>query len=393
MNCLVVRRLAWSVPACVCTVALATAAYGQAPAKSKDPVEEFFRAEKVVQLEIEIGPKEVESLKSQDRKYVKAKITEEGKTVFRDVGIHLRGAAGSYRPIDDKPGLTINSDKFVDDQRFHGLDKWHLCNSAQDPSYLSELICGEIFRAAGVPAARISHAVVTLNGKKRGLYYIKEGYDKNFLKKHFGNRDGNFYDGGFLREIDQPLQLISTKSDVKNYADLKALMAAANERDHAKRFEKLEKLLDLDKFISYLVLETIFWDWDGYPMKRNNYRIYHDPKKDKITFIPSGMDQMFADTNGTILPGFEGTIARALIETKQGKERYFARMEEIMKTVYKPKELVKRLEDLEKIVQPALAKVDSGAARDYPNQVNRLKQAIPARAKSVEEQLKQMRKK
>ena len=37
-----------------------------------------------------------------------------------------------------------------------------------------------------------------------------------------------------------------------------------------------------------MVLEAITWDWDGYPMNRNNYRIYHDPEKDKITFIPSG---------------------------------------------------------------------------------------------------------
>jgi spore coat protein H len=25
---------------------------------------------------------------------------------------------------------------------FHGMDKFHLANSLQDPSYLSELLCG-----------------------------------------------------------------------------------------------------------------------------------------------------------------------------------------------------------------------------------------------------------
>jgi spore coat protein CotH len=364
-----------------------------AQTKPADAVAEFFKAEKVVHIELEIGAKEMDSLRRQDRTYVKAKLTE-GKTVYKDVGVHLRGAAGSYRGIDDhKPGLTVNMDKFVDDQSFHGLDKFHLANSVQDPSYLSELICGELMRAAGVPASRVSHAILTLNGKKRGLYYLKEGYDTRFLKAHCGSSDGNFYDGGFLREIDQDPKLISTKNDVKNYAELKALMAAANERDHAKRYEKLEKLLELDKFISYLVLETIMWDWDGYPMKRNNYRVYHDPKKDKITFIPSGMDQMFADTGGTILPHFEGTIARALMETPKGKERYLTRMAEIMKDVYKPTELVKRLDDMLKKIQPELKTVDPGAANDLPNQVNRLKQAIPARAKNVEEQLKRVMKK
>lgn len=368
-------------------------ACAQTPAKKdSDPVSEFFKSAKVVQIDIDISPKEMDALRRAERTYVKCTIKEDGKT-YKDVGVHLRGAAGSFRGIDDKPGLTINMDKFADDQRFHGLDKFHLANSAQDPSYLSELICGELMRAAGVPASRIGHAIVTINGKKKGLYYLKEGYDSHFLKIHFGNNDGNFYDGGFLREIDQPLQLISTKSDVKNYADLKALLAAANEPNHAKRFEKLEKLLELDKFISYLCLESIMWDWDGYPMKRNNYRIYHDPKKDKITFVPSGMDQMFADTNGPLLPGFEGTIARALVETPQGKEKYYARMAQIMKDVYKPTELVKRLDEMTKVLQTAMKPVDANMANDIPNHVNRLKQAIPARAKSVEEQLKRLPKK
>src|SRR5262249_53168450 len=212
--------------------------------------------------------------------------------------------------------------KFVDAQRFHGLDKFHLANSVQDPSYVAELICGELFRSAGVPASRISHAVVTINGKRRGLYYLKEGYDKGFLTRNFQNNRGNLYDGGFLRDVDQPLQLLSTKEDVKDYADLKALAAAAREANPAVRFQKLDQILDMDRFISYLALEVITWDWDGYPMNRNNYRIYHDPKRNKIVFIPSGMDQMFGDPNGPLFPNIQGAVAKALLETPEGKERY-----------------------------------------------------------------------
>src|SRR5437763_1303957 len=90
------------------------------------------------------------------------------------------------------------------------------------PKILRAVFRGEMFRAAGVPASRVTHAVVTINGKRRGLYYLKEGYDKHFLKQHFKGRDGNLYDGGFLRDVDQPLQLLTGKSDVKGHADLKA---------------------------------------------------------------------------------------------------------------------------------------------------------------------------
>jgi spore coat protein CotH len=367
---------------------------GRVPAAEPTATEQrdaFFSEGKVVHLKIEIGKAELESLRREPRKDVKATLKDGDKT-YKDVGIHVKGAAGSWRDIDDKPGLTLNMDKFADGQLYRGMDKFHLSNSLQDPSYVSELICGELFRAAGVPASRIGHAVVTINGRVRGLYYVKEGYDAAFLKKTFGNADGNFYDGGFLRDIDQPLELIRTKKDVTNHADLKALVAAAREPDKAKRFQKLEKLLNLDSFISYMVLEAVMWDWDGYPFKANNYRVYHDPKKDKITFIPSGMDQMFADVNGPIMPGFGGMVASALMDTPEGKKRYIARANEIMKNVYKTGDLVKRLDELEKRLQPELAKVDAGAARNYKNDVNRLRDAIKQREKSVNEQLKKMTK-
>jgi spore coat protein CotH len=372
--------------------AFAAAARAESQAAFKES-DEYFKSATIVELDLEIGKKELDSLRGEPRKYVKITFKEGGKVVGKDVGIHLKGAAGSFRGIDDKPGLTINMDKFVAGQTFHGMDKFHLANSVQDPSYLSELICGELFRAAGVPASRIQHVVLSINGKRRGFYYLKEGYDKFFLTRHFGNNAGNFYDGGFLRDIDQPLQLIHTKDDVKEQAELKALVAATRIAKPEERFAKMEKLLDLDKFLAYTALESITWDWDGYPMNRNNYRIYHDPKHDKIVFIPSGMDQMFGEPRGPVLPNFQGLVAHTLIETLQGKERYLAKVEEIMKKVYNADALVKRLDELEKRVQPALASVDAGAGRDYKSQVNRLREAIKIRAKDVEEQMKKLKKK
>lgn len=350
----------------------------------------LFRKPQVLDLVVTVDKKDTESLQREPRKYVKCQLRD-GKNEYADVAVHLKGAVGSFRNFDDKPGLTFNADKFTDAQRFRGMDKFHLANSVQDPSYLSELICGEIFRAAGVPASRISHATLTLNGRKRGLYYIKEGYDKEFLKAHFGSSNGNFYDGGFCREIDQPLELNSGKGDVKDHADLKALWAAVREPNEQKRFEKLEKLLDMDRFISYMICSMITSDWDGYPSKCNNYRIYHEPKTNKITFIPSGMDQMFGDVNWPIMPGWGGGVARELMNTKEGKKRYLARLREIMdKKVYNPEALIRRLDEVEAVVQPALMAVDQGAGRDYKNQVNRLRVAIKEREKVINNQIKQL---
>jgi spore coat protein CotH len=367
----------------------------------KDPAAAFFADETILYLAVELAEPELQKLRRDPRKYVPVKLlegdkgTKFGKTpkddkgvkaTYADVGMHLKGAAGSFRQIDDKPGLTLNMNKFGEDQRFHGLDKFHLANSVQDPSYLSELICGDVFRAGGVPASRVRPAIVTVQGRLRGMYYLKEGYDKYFLRHHFEDRHGNLYDGGFLRDVDQPLQILSRTGDVANHGDLKALVTAC--QAHVKqRFAKMEKILDMDEFVSYLAIEVLVWDWDGYPMNRNNYRIYHEPNRDKILFIPSGMDQMYGNPGGPLLPGFNGMVARALMETPEGKDRYLKRMREVLKTIYKTDDLVKKLNRWEAQVRPALSAIDAGAGRDYVNQVNRLRQAIVARGKSLEEQL------
>jgi spore coat protein H len=367
----------------------AMAIVAPAPASAQKPAEAsgaLFKSNKVLELDIEIGPKELDALRREPRKYVKAKL-KEGEKVYANIGIHIKGAAGSFRGIDDRPCLTFNMNKYDEDALFHGMDKWHVSNSVQDPTYLHELLCGELFRAAGVPASRVTHAFITINGRKRGLYYLKEGYDKHFLKAHFKDNKGNFYDGGFLREIDQPLQLLSSRDDVKDRSDLKALVTAAQEPNRDKRFEKLDKVLDVDRFVSYLVMEVVTWDWDGYPMNRNNYRIYHDKKAGKMVFLPSGMDQMFGNPGGPIQPGFQGLVARAIMETPEGSKRYRARMEEVHKKIFRPDTLIKRIDELQAHVQPALMSMDKNVGRDYPNQLNRLRDLIRQRSKSIEQQL------
>ncbi|HYG76516.1 MAG TPA: CotH kinase family protein [Planctomycetota bacterium] len=338
----------------------------------------FFKTPRVVELSLEIAPGDYEALKREPRKYVRATL-KEGNKVWNNVAVHLKGAAGSFRGIDDKAGLTINMDKNVDGQHFHGIDKFHLNNSVQDPSYISELICGEIFRQAGVPTSRCAHAILTLNGKLKGFFVLKEGYDVAFIEKNFGTKKGNFYDGGFLRDIDQQLQIISQKDDVAPYSELKSLWNAAALPDPAVRFKELERLLDGDRWVSYLALEVLMHDWDGYPTNRNNYRIYHDPKRDKIVFIPSGTDQMFADLNFNLLPNFNGVIAKAYVTTPEGRQRYLNRMDEILKTLWKPAEWSKRLDEVEAVIKPALAKVDAGHAQHLSGHIGRFKNAFVQR--------------
>ncbi|MDB6129957.1 MAG: hypothetical protein JWM04_1064 [Verrucomicrobiales bacterium] len=346
--------------------------------------EELFNGP-VLQLKLEIKGKDLEELQRENRKYVHGTLSE-GTNVYAEVAVHMKGAAGSFRGLDQNPGFTVNVDKFDKHQTFHGLSKFNLNNSVQDPTYLTDLICSELFRKAGVPASRIGYVQLKFNGRNLGLYLIVEGFNKDFFRKNFGSDSGNFYDGGFLKDITETLDKTSGENP-KDQSDLKALAAAANERDLNKRKAGLEKLLDIDRFISFVAMDIICWDWDGYPIKKNNYRIYHDPTTDKMTFIPHGMDQMFWEVNAPIMPGMEGLVARSVLEVPEFRDRYYARMGEIMTNIYDAAALSNRVDGITSKIVPVIKTFNQGQARNVQNAANELKGKLAMRAANIKQQL------
>src|SRR4029078_8839298 len=186
------------------------------------------------------------------RPTVKATVRE-GNLVYTNVALHLKGAAGRFRSVDDDPALTFNFDKFAPGQSFHGLHKLSLNNSVQDPSFLTERICRELFEPAGVPVPRAAHAVIDLNGRNLGLRVLVEGYNKQFLKRHFSNSKGNLYDSGFVKEITDGLAL-NSGDNPKDQSPLHRVAEAANDPNPASRLDRLEKVLDLDRFITMIAM-------------------------------------------------------------------------------------------------------------------------------------------
>src|SRR5688572_21184735 len=221
--------------------------------------------------------------KRPERVDVKATVRH-GETVYKDVGIHLKGSY-SYQPIDSKPSLTLNFDKFVPGQTFHGLSKIHLNNSVQDYTGLCEQMARELYRESGIPAPRATPALVYLNGRSLGLCVLVEGANKSFVKRAFGEKSakGNLYDGGSGGDITKDLGLLAGEEPAQR-ADLKALAEATRETDPAKRLARLEEILDVERFITFAAIEAILVHWDGYAIGCNNYRLFSDPVTRKMVF-------------------------------------------------------------------------------------------------------------
>ena len=331
-------------------------------------------------VELSFEPEEWDYLHRDNRRYCKAAMTEGAKT-YKTVALKLKGSAGSFQGPEGKPGLTLNFDYYKGGETFHGQRKLHFNNGAQDQTYLFEQIAGEMARKAGVPASRCSHGFVKFQGRDLGLYVVKEAFTKEFLSAFYKNVDGDLYDGGFVHDLDENAE--KDQGDAKDKTALKELIAACNEGDNAKRWERLGKILDADLFASYCAMEAILCHWDGYSFNRNNYRFYRDPDSGKFSFFLHGMDQTFSDVNFPLMRDFGASVSSAYMRCPEGQKLYKAKLQTIYENALKPIDWGARVTEVGGKVRAALETKNPQWAKDYAGQITNARDRVTQRIANV----------
>jgi spore coat protein H len=330
---------------------------------------DFFSRDQIIPIGITIPEGGIRTLEQKPRENVTVEVTWPGQPNTKAT-LHLKGH-GSFRPIREKPSFTIH----LSDQKFYGHKRILLNNSAQDSSMMRWKLASELFLKAGVPAARVNFATLTLNKRNLGTYLLVEPTDKVFLKHHFNSAGGNLYEGSNND--------VSDRLDVDNgdpngdQADLESLAAACQEPNLNERWRKLNQILDVDRFLSFMAVEVLVCHHDGYSMDRNNFRIYHDPVKDRMVFLPHGLDLIFDQPTLGLEPRFSGMVAQSLVEVPEGREAYLKRVNEMAHRLYGDDTLLARLDQIVRDL-----KIDG----NWTNEIKGLRSAIKARIRFVSKQ-------
>jgi len=341
------------------------------------PALDLFEKGEIPRVRLELSDDAIDRLRASPRKYVIGAVVE-GARRYTNVSIRLKGGPGSFRPLEDRPAFTVNFDRQAPGQTFHGLKKLHLNNSVQDSSYLSEMLCREMFEAAGVPAPRAGHAVVALNDRRLGLYVLVEGVNKQFLKRYFPQTGGNVYDGHSQQDVNQRMRANSGDAP-KDQSRLADLASAARTSDLAARRLALEKTLDVERFLSFMAVEVIVAHWDGYSLGRNNFRIFHDLSADRMVFLPQGLDQTFQRKNITAMPEMSGLVAKAVLEVPEFRERFRLRESQLLTNTFQTEPWVKRLREVAGQVRRELEVSDPSTATTYVSRAASFRRRIQQR--------------
>lgn len=302
------------------------------------PGEELFKSSQIPLFEIDIDEAAFRILNETNRTYVRGTFKGMGH-VLEKVGFRLKGRS-TFQPLDRKPSLTVKFNQFAD-QTYMGLTKIMLNNSVADESYLREYLANQLFREAGVPAPRTTHARVKLNGRDLGLYVVVEGITKRFLQQHFSRTDGNLYEGGF-RDVHQRLE--QDGGSDSSQGDVKALWAAAQVRDPQERWQQLSEVLDVGRFTTFLAMEHLTGQRDGYDGQANNYRIYHDPQSRRMIVMPHGLDRTFCDSAFSLALSPEKALSKGVLSTHEGRKLYRQKVEMLFTNLLRASSLTNRLE-------------------------------------------------
>jgi hypothetical protein len=274
------------------------------------------------------------------------------------IGIRSRGAGGRS---GIKPSLRLDFNRYAPDQEFLGLSAVVLANAVQDPAMLSRRLSMTVFAALELPAPRVVHARLFVNGEYIGLYEAVEAIEKAFLKRAFGwdSTGRHRRDEGYLFEYkwDDGYDWSYFGYDLKRYARLfepktheldaptvlygpvDAMFRAFNEASDADFEREVGQYLYLAVFIRHLAVERFISDIDGFlgDWGPNNFFIYRFEGRNLSAVIPWDKDSTFYDLNDDIYRGFERSVlGRRILALPALRQAYLESLIDCAATVAQP---------------------------------------------------------
>ncbi len=292
----------------------------------------------VATVELFIAPEDVQRLVADPRVTVPAEITLDAPTAPAligpmQVGVHLKGRIGSFRPITGKAGFKVDINEFVPNQRLLGLKELTLNNMVQDRSAVSQFASYALFRAMGVCAPRVGYANVYVNGELYGLYAHLQNYDDLLFSQCFSDTQ-HVYEGRYGEDLRQDLvaRLDVKEGNPEDRADMQAVVDALDNPPDGDIYgsEGAQALFDWDRIITTMAVEQYIGHWDGYAPTRNNW-LMHVDGEGRLSLQPWGTDQCFG-RNNNIYEG-QGRLFQTCMNNVGCRNAYEGKFGDIMRVV------------------------------------------------------------
>lgn len=277
---------------------------------------------------------------------------------------------------------------------YRSLREW---NFNAEP-HLRQRLALDLYAAASVPALPSRNVELFVNGKRQGAYLeFPDPDNKPWLARTFGSDSGDLYKAatdipgspayfGELTDLGNAdssywkhYQKKSNNDgpDSIDYTRLREFIVWVNRSSDLEFEQGLLSRFDLYAFLRYLVVANFSSHWDGYPNRGKNYWLYHDPSDGRWRILPWDVDGSFQSepwcldnmgpTSGLFFmewprnycPNSRETRSRPLLErifkVEAWKRMYIGEYQKALATYLNETAILKRLDSLEALLQPALS--------------------------------------
>lgn len=265
----------------------------EAVPEAGDLSEELLGYDRMPSFELMVMPDAMASLAANPYTYVPATLIYDGRA-YGPIGMRLKGQ-NSFLPISQKPSLRLNIDYYVPKARIFGLDDMTLNNMSGDASMLHERLAYQVARAAGIPASRVNHALVAINGEPYGLYAHVETVKKELLSRWFADPTGALFEATDVDFASGYLAAYELESGPDDRSLLAGLAAALTITNPDQAIAMASSYVDLAQFQRFWAVCSVIGQFDSFPysMPGDDYFVYADPTSGRLVFLPWGMDETF----------------------------------------------------------------------------------------------------
>ena len=245
----------------------------------------------------------------EDPMWARVRVIHGGVTWWH-VGMRFKGNSSlvaAWKRGVRKLGFRLDFDQLEDDypeirnQRFHGFGELTFSNAFNDFSLVRDKVAADLFRAAGVPAARGAFAAVYLDVGEgpfyAGLYAVIEDPSDAMLASRLGAAGANLYKpegpGADWRTF-QASAFAKKTNEGSGFEDVEAAVAAlhADRTDPAAWRAGLAAAFDVAGFLRALAVNQAMENWDTYGCIAHNYYLYGQPDHaGRLGWIPWDLNE------------------------------------------------------------------------------------------------------
>ena len=274
------------------------------------PANQFYRTDAVPRIDISIPTDSLAAILTNvtsDYEYhAQFAFTAPGFSLSGvEVGFRLRGNTSRY---SGKKSFKISFNSFTPGARSQGVKDLNLNGEHNDPSIMRARIAWELAQDLGIPAPRVNHVRLFINGQPFGLYANVEHLNDDYVEHRFARDAGNLYKCLYPADLanlgtnpasykltsgGRRVYELETNEDADDYRGLAQFVTALHATTGTQSLCALDSIFNVNDYLKWLAWELTVGHWDNHSFNKNNFYLYEDPASGLMHFSSYDPDNSF----------------------------------------------------------------------------------------------------